>query len=157
NPSWLRYADNLVYLTKDVPEGLQVLQQSQALLQSSGFTLKGEDGPPVHLRAGKAHLLGFLLSHGDGQLRYELDEGAWKGLEQNLERTHETPNPSVLAAQAVQGWLGAYGPAFEGTRREVLERVLDTAAFYGFRELATPEKLWKDWQCSWERWQRCRK
>ena len=102
-------------------------------------------------------MLGFLLSYENGQVVYELDEGAWKGLEQNLEKAHEMPNPSVLAAQAVQGWLGAYGPAFEGTRREVLERVLDTAAFYGFRELATPEKLWKDWQSSWEHWQRCRK
>jgi hypothetical protein len=158
NPSWLRYADNLVYPTRDVPEGLQILQQSKDLLQSSGFTLKGEDGPPVNLKEGQeAHLLGFLLSYRDGQVAYGLDEGAWKGLEQNLERVHGTPNPPVHAAQAVQGWIGAYGPAFEGTRREALERVIGTAAFYGFRELATPEGLWKEWQSSWECWQRRRK
>src|SRR5262249_46240861 len=64
NPSWLRYADNLVYLTKDVPEGLRALHQSRALLRSAGLTLKGEDGPPADLREGQgAHLLGFLLSH----------------------------------------------------------------------------------------------
>lgn len=156
NPSLLRFADNLVYLTKDVPEGFQVLQRSQVLLQSSGLTLKGEDGPPVNLQEGKAQLLGFLLSW-DGQVVYGLDEGAWKGLEQNLERVHELPNPPVHAAQAIQGWLGAYGPAFEGTRREVPERVLRTADRHGFRELATPDKLWKDWQSSWERWQKYRK
>jgi len=149
NPSWLRYADNLVYLTGDVPEGLRALQRSRALLQPSGFTLKGEDGPPVDLREGReAHLLGFLLSYRDGQLAYGLDEGAWTGLKQNLERAHEFPNPPVHAAQAVRGWLGAYGPAFEGTRREVPEQVLRTAASCGFRELATPEKLWKGWRSS---------
>jgi hypothetical protein len=157
NPSWLRYADNLVYLTRDVPEGLQVLQQSQALLQSSGFTLKGEDGPPANLKEGQgAHLLGFLISYRDRQVVYGLDEGAWTGLKQALERSHECPNPSVSATQAIQGWIGAYGPAFEGTRREVPERVLRTAASYGFRELATPEGLWKEWRSSWERWRRCR-
>jgi retron-type reverse transcriptase len=158
NPSWLRYADNLVYLTRDVPEGLRALNQSRALLQTAGLTLKGEDGPPVDLREGQgAHLLGFLLSYEDGRVAYGLDEGAWKGLGQNLEKAHGTPNPSVPAAQAVRGWLGAYGPAFEGTRREVLERVLGTAALYGFRELPTPEELWEDWQSSWEIWRGRRK
>jgi RNA-directed DNA polymerase len=111
NPSvWFRYADNLAYLAGDVPEGLQVLQRSRALLQSSGFTLKGEDGPPVNLREGQeAHLLGFLLSYRDGQVVYGLDEDAWKGLEQNLERCHEMPNPPLSAAQAIQGWVGLMG------------------------------------------------
>jgi retron-type reverse transcriptase len=158
HPSWLRYADNLVYLTRDVPEGLQVLRQSQALLQSSGFTLKGEDGPPVDLREGQeAHLLGFHLCYGGDQVVYGLDEDAWKGLEQSLEKAHELLNPPLCAARVVRGWIGAYGPAFEGTRREVLERVLRTAISHGFRELATPQELWVEWRSSWEDWQRCRK
>jgi retron-type reverse transcriptase len=157
HPSWLRYADNLVYLTRDVPEGLQTLRQSQALLQSSGFTLKGEDGPPVNLQEGKAHLLGFLLSCGGNQVVYGLDDCAWKGLEQSLEKAHELPNPPLCAARVVQGWIGAYGPAFEGTRRKVLERVLGTATSHGFRELATPDELWDEWKSSWEDWRRRRK
>jgi hypothetical protein len=159
NPSvWFRYADNLAYLAGDVPEGLQVLQRSRALLQPAGFTLKGEDGSPVNLREGQeAHLLGFLLSYREGQVVYGLDEDAWKGLEQALGRFHEIPNPPAHAAQAVQGWVGAYGPAFEGTRRDVPERILQTASFYGFQEVGPPEKVWREWQSSWENWQRCRK
>jgi hypothetical protein len=83
--------------------------------------------------------------------------GAWIGLKQNLERSHETPNPPLTAAQAVRGWIGAYGPTFEGTWRWSLERVLEIAAHYGFRELATPEEMWRDWQSSWQRLQRRRK
>jgi hypothetical protein len=157
NPFWLRYADNLVYLTKDVPEGLQALQRSQELLQAAGFTLKGED-PPADLREGKkAPLLGFLISQREGQVAYSLGEDAWKGLKQSLERGHEAPNPPAHALWAVRGWIGAYGPAFESTRTADVERVLCTAAFHGFRELATPDELWKEWQSSWDRWQRRRK
>jgi RNA-directed DNA polymerase len=43
-PSRFRYADNLVYLCRDVPEGNEVLARSQQLLELVGFTLKGEDG-----------------------------------------------------------------------------------------------------------------
>jgi hypothetical protein len=158
NTSWLRYADNLVYLTRDVPEGLEALQRSQELLQPSGFTLKGEDGPPVDLREGQAHLLGFVLSFKDRQMAYGLDEDAWRGLEQSLERAHELPNPPSHAEQAVMGWIGAYGPAFEGTRREASERVLSVTACHGFREvLGSPEKVWQEWQRSWSHWQGRRK
>jgi retron-type reverse transcriptase len=157
-PSWYRYADNLVYLTKDVPEGLQALSQSRALLQSAGFTLKGEDGPPVNLKEGQeAQILGFQVSLKDGQVCYGLGEGAWKGLKQSLEKAHEAQNSPAVALGAMRGWVGAYGVAFESTRTADVERVLQTAAFHGFRELATPEELWKEWQSSWARWQRRRK
>jgi hypothetical protein len=86
-----------------------------------------------------------------------LGETAWRGLERDLGRAHEEFNPPLLAEQAVKGWLAAYGPAFESTRRDVLERVLRIAARHGFREIGSPEELWRVWQSSWECWNRRRK
>ena len=153
NPFWLRYADNTVYPCQDVPEGIQALQFSRALLQPH-FTLKGED-PPVDVRDREAQILGFSISF-KGQVRYGLGKSAWKGLEDNLDKAHLSPNPPGYALQAVRGWVGAYGPAFESTWSPV-EEVLGTAASYGFRELITPKELFEDWQSSWQRWERRRK
>jgi hypothetical protein len=130
-----------------VPEGIQALQSSRALLQP--FTLKGEE-PPVDIREKEAALIGFRISY-DRQVRYKLGEDAWKGLRINLDKAHLSPNPPGYALQAIRGWLGAYGPAFESTWTAV-ERVLRTAASHGFREPATPEELWESWQSSWRRW-----
>jgi hypothetical protein len=156
-PSWFRYADNLVYLTRDVPEGVEILSQSQVLLQTAGFMLKNEDGPPVNLKEGEVQLLGFQLSYRDGVVRYGLGESAWNGLKQDLNKAHQAVNPPVYARSAVRGWINAYGPAFESTRTAGVERILLTAAYSGFRELATLEDLLQDWQSSWERWQKYRK
>ena len=82
---------------------------------------------------------------------YSLGKNAWNGLKQSLELAHQALNPPAYARSAVRGWINAYGPAFEGTWTAV-EQVLQTADLYGFRELATPEELYKDWQSSYERW-----
>ena len=87
---------------------------------------------------------------------YGLGESAWVGLRDNLEKAHKTWNPPAFARSAVRGWIAAYGPALESMWTSV-ERVLSTAASYGFRELATPEELYDDWQYAWQRWTRCRK
>jgi retron-type reverse transcriptase len=128
---WFRYADNLVYLTKDVSEGVQTLRQSQTLLQSAGFTLKGEDGPSVNLKEERAHLLGFQISFDNGQVVYRLGEDAWKGLRSSLDKAHEALNPPVYARSAVRGWINAYGPAFESTYGAEVERVLQLSMVSG--------------------------
>jgi hypothetical protein len=153
SPPRFRYADNLVYACRCVPEGRQVLAQSQRLLEAAGLTLKGEDGPPVDLRqGGHAQLLGFTLSHENGKLRYELGEDAWQKLANNLSTAHEAEDPTDAARLAVRGWIDAYGPAFANRRDDVLDRVLTTAAGYGFREVDEREQLRRRWRTSWCRW-----
>jgi RNA-directed DNA polymerase len=152
-PRPLRYADNLAYLCRSVSEGRQAMAQSQKLLEAAGFTLKGEDGPPVDLRqGGHVQLLGFSLSHENEKLTYKLGRDAWVKLDQNLSKAHEADDPTTAARVAVRGWIDAYGPAFENRRDDVLNRVLTTAAGCGFREIDDRETLQGRWKSAWGRW-----
>ena len=57
----------------------------------------------------------------------------------------------------VDGWVNAYGPAFESKRDDVPLRVLKTAADHGFRETYPPEEVKARWKSSWGRWQSLRR
>jgi hypothetical protein len=156
HPFWYRYADNLVYLCQDVSEGEKMMEKARGLLVKAGFTLKGEDGPPTDLRQGNSvQLLGFTLSlhPQEGHLVLEIGKDAWSGLEQALERAHAEDNPPDTALAVIRGWINAYGPAFEGRWMSTIpQQVLDTATYYGFRELAHPEELKEWWMTSYQSW-----
>jgi hypothetical protein len=149
---YFRYADDLTFLRRSVSEGRQALSQASRLLEKDRFALKGAGG--THdLRAGqKAQLLGFLLSRRDGRLRLQPGRDAWRKLEQALVRAHETVNPTETARLVVNGWVEAYGPAFEDWRVTTLDRLLMTAARLGFRELISLEGLADRCELAWRRW-----
>jgi len=73
-------------------------------------------------------------------------------LEQALVRSHETVNPTEAARLVVNGWVEAYGPAFEDWRVHTLDRLLRTAARLGFREVTSPEGLADQCELAWRRW-----
>jgi hypothetical protein len=153
HPPRYRYADNLVYLCRDVSEGRQALDESRRLLGKAGFALKGENGPPTDLRRGEeAHLLGFNLSRGNGRLGFALGCESWTKLEQRLTAAHETPHPARTAHEVLEGWIASYGPAFESLRDDTLTRVLDTAARHGFREAISREALGEAWRRAGSHW-----
>ena len=85
------------------------------------------------------------------RLTIDLGEGAWSGLQQHLERAHDTPHPEVTAREAVLGWIESCGPAFEVAGSSI-HTILLTAADYGFREIASPDELRERWHTSWRRW-----
>jgi hypothetical protein len=149
---YFRYADDLTFLRRSVSEGHQALSQARRLLEKDRFTLKGVGG--THdLRAGqKAQLLGFLLSRRDGRLHLQPGRDAWKKLEQALVKAHETVNPAEAARTVVNGWVEAYGPAFEDWRATTLDRLLMMAARLGFREVTSPEGLADQCELAWRRW-----
>jgi len=150
HPPWLRYADNLVYLTRSVREGLTAIQEAQNLLSRVGMTLKGTDGPPVDLsqRGSKATILGLSIQLGKGQIHYDLTEEAWTNLKQHLSETHTT----AQALQAIQGWIDSCAPAFEGKpERPVINRILRVLAEVGHRELSH-KRLQRYLQSSRDRW-----
>ena len=150
--SWYRYADNLVYLCRDVREGVEALRRSTSWLGNAGLTLKGEPGVPVDLRqGGQVELLGLSLFRSKNQLRCKPGSGAWSGLEEALGRAvHPRPDPAV-ADLAIKGWIAAYGPALERCERTV-ERILDLAARYGFRELMPAETYRVECGKAFQRW-----
>ena len=135
----MRYADNLVFATRSVTEGHQILNQARRLLRPDGHTLKGENGPPVDLRTGEAQLLGFTLSLRNNRLHLGLGEASWRQLARDLEQTHEAEDPPTAAQRVVESWLTCFGAAFESSGASDLERVYRVAAALGFRELTDPE------------------
>jgi hypothetical protein len=152
-PPWYRYADNVVYLCKGVPEGLQVLDWVGTALGTVGFSLKGEDGPPADLRNGDvAKLLGFTLSLERGTIRYGLAETAWATLEKYLHQAYEADNPPETAVMAINGWLNAFGPALGESRDDILRRVRLIASSVGFRETGPAASLNRTAETSWVRW-----
>jgi hypothetical protein len=142
HPSWFRYADNLVYIGQDVPEGQQALDRARYLLGQAGFALKGSDGPPVNLRQGKkAQLLGLTLSCNDNALHFDLGSNAWSNLEQSLVESHTMNDPTENATKVVRGWVTSYGPTFEKLRTTTLKRIREVTIRHGFRELFSMETL----------------
>ena len=138
NPPWLRYADNLVYLTRSVSEGLAATRQAQDLLTPIGMTPKDTDGPPTDLRqkGQPVEILGFYIRWNKGHLRYGLGEKAWESLAQGLLKAHKASNPPLMAEQVTRSWIAAGGPAFEGRKENpLLSRILWIAHKAGFREI----------------------
>jgi hypothetical protein len=149
---YYRYADDLTFACRSVSGGHQALSRARRLLEQNGFALK--DGADVHdLRNDqRVQLLGFLLSRRDGKLHLQPGRDAWKKLEQALVKSHETANPTEAARMVVDGWVEAYGPAFEDWRVHTLDRLLRTAARSGHREVTSPEGLADQCELAWRRW-----
>jgi hypothetical protein len=149
---FLRYADDLTFACRRVPEANQALSHASRLLEKNGFVLKA--GADVHdLRAGqKAQLLGFLLSRRDGKLCLEPGKHAWTKLELALAKAHETVNPTETAHLVVDGWITSNGPGFADWRVTTLNRLLRMAARLGFREVTSPEGLADRCELAWRRW-----
>jgi group II intron reverse transcriptase/maturase len=136
DPPWARYADNLAYLARDVPEGENILEQARQRLSQIDLELKGQDGPPTDLRTSSAKLLGYRLAWRGGRLELGADEAAWRALRRGLEAAHDEPDPGEAAQQVVLGWAAAFGPALAQNRwpssRTRLVQALTSA---GFREV----------------------
>ena len=158
-PPWFRYADNLAYACRDVPEGNQVLDQVRGLLATAGLELKGADGPPVDLRDGEAQLLGFRLTLGDDRLRRRPGGGAWTKLTRSLEEAHEGPDPPRTARSVVRGWIESHGPAFESKREvaRIVEEIGRIGAMSGFHELDSAEDRQERCSMAYRRWMTFRK
>lgn len=86
HPLYVRYADNLLYLTESASDGRQRLDQARRLL-APAFALKGEGNQPVNLRrqGASADVLGYRLALANSQIRVELGEKAYGGLHQALQ------------------------------------------------------------------------
>jgi Reverse transcriptase (RNA-dependent DNA polymerase) len=110
-----RYADNLVFLSRGVPDGLRALRRARQLLQAQGLELKGQDGPPVNLAnsEGQASLLGFRISRGTNRLQFAIEPQSWNDLEDSLQEAHLSPRPAQTAQSVVRGWVLGSAPAIE--------------------------------------------
>ncbi len=147
-----RYADNLCYLCRSMPEGECVLKEVNRLLVPLEMQLKGEDGVKDLHRGDVAHLMGFSLRWSGNHLCYEVEPNTFDHLRQLLGEAHVTPDPAKAAFQVVLGWVTAYAPAFESG--DVAD-VLTVAVECGFRELPL-NQIQQCQRVACMRWQHCR-
>ncbi len=125
NPVYVRYADNVAWLTKTITEGRDTHQRIQELLlESCSLRLKstqnneGRYGTPVDLAKTPANLLGFQVRLRQGELHCNLEEGAWRELQETLDECHNEPYSTLRAQQVLQGWIQAHGPVFRAAGRQ---------------------------------------
>lgn len=103
DPLWWRYSDNLIYATKSVSKGNQVLARVRHLLKPYGLELKGEDGV-LDIRKGDiAQIMGFALRIEGKRFRIGLTSKALAQLEEYLKEAHRNVNPSQAAHMSVLG------------------------------------------------------
>ena len=159
---WFRYADNLAYLCRSVPEGRQALAHVRRLLSnatppdSAPMQLKGKPGVRDLSAREACPLLGFELRKRAGKLSIEIGKVSWAALGRQLEEAHESARPEVTARHAVMGWIESVGPASEKAESSV-SNILHAAARCGFRELTSREEIRERWYHSWQRWQSLRR
>lgn len=118
---FLRYADNLIFAGRSVPEGTRALGEARQFLHDVGFALKGADIVDLRRQKSEIQILGFRICRcrdPQTQLRLELGQGAWRSLRQQLVRALEAPFPSWVADGVIRGWLCAYGPTFGDSEKE---------------------------------------
>jgi hypothetical protein len=149
---WLRFADDLAYLTREVSEGLGARERAAELLKQVGLTLKGP-GRPVDLReGGLVKLLGLEIRLHKGILRYEIPGESYEELENSLDDAHVAEDPPLTARSAVNGWISYFGPTFEHSADGATERVLSLMKRQGFRGILTGEEIRHQWRRSQQSW-----
>jgi RNA-directed DNA polymerase len=152
HPHWFRYADNLIYLTSDAPEGRHVRRTVQGLLRVIGMALKGTNDVIVNLQQNPMDILGLTLRVANGQVAYAIPETAWETLSEGLLECHQATNPPEAARTAIRGWVEAQGPALENLTEATLARLYRTGLRNGFRELDGPDVLARSAGDAYRRW-----
>jgi hypothetical protein len=62
-------------------------------------------------------------------------------LEGNLGKAHQANDPTKVANTVTKSWITAYGPTFANWRVRTLNRILQTIAMQGFREIGSHEPI----------------
>ena len=157
--SLLRWADDVLILTRTRQEALQAYQDLKQLLLPAGMRLKGTPEEAVHdLRGGaEAVWLGFRFRKAEGGLEVLLTERSWKRLSERLELCHEKDCSSIRAVEAILGWTDAMGPCLPAVNADrAYARVVSLARGLGFDELPPFEGVRRSWHLAYQRWVRCR-
>lgn len=152
---WARYADNLLYMVKNVTDGVKALVLVRQLLKEVGLDLKGtKTGPtvPTDLRVQPVELLGFSLQVREGKVVLDIPDEARKDLREALQQAHRTDDPGKQAKSIIIGWTEACGPAVENRVDTAHQTILDTVRENGFKGIITPEDLFKRLDDSRGRW-----
>jgi hypothetical protein len=155
---YLRYADNLVLVTRTAAEGRDALERMRERLAEVGLTLKGAPGVPCDLTGGEhLDLLGLRLTRTGNALTLEIPHTKWDDLQAKLVATHEEANPITIARTLVIGWILAHAPAFGTNNRkdeETAYRLLNLLRATGHRHALTRAQIARTMRTAATRWEK---
>jgi hypothetical protein len=140
----IRYADDLLILTKGTQDAEFAHAYLESRLRSAGMALKGDRRAAIHdLRTGQpVEWLGIAIRRGPGGLEYRPAERSWETLREDLGIAHTKPESPIRAIETIEGWIGQLGPC----RRfldipETHARIATLAAGLAFEEFPSHESV----------------
>jgi hypothetical protein len=108
----IRYADDLLALTRDQDQAAGAHAHLRSLLTPAGMPLKGDSQTALHdLRTGESiQWIGYRLRIGRDGLEVTPGEKSWNALQTNLELAHTKPDSPIRAIETIEGWIEQQGP-----------------------------------------------
>jgi hypothetical protein len=135
NAAFLRYADNLIVVSRTASDGLQALGLTRRRLSDIGMTLKSNTDDICDLQQTETEILGIRARYEDTALRLAVGETAWDDLACSIRDCHRLENPTRTARETALGWTSAYGPAIEiASEPDAISRIRTMLAIHGFLE-----------------------
>lgn len=134
---WVRYADDIVYLTRTVASGKKTVEYAESQIAERGMHFKPSKNPTVNLRARTIEFLGMTIRVIDGKtVQFEVPKSAVSYLKQRLTEARCGPNPGRAAQKLLEGWVGYFAPV---AYTDVIKSAFQAAREYGFVEVDESE------------------
>ena len=152
-PFWFRYADNLVYLTRDVNEGERVIGHVSALLKKANLAIK-PDRELVDLSDnGSTDILGFRLYQREGVPLFKPMTGYDTKLTNALINCWGNPDPHRSSHHVLAQWINQHAPSFDlGRDACYFKRIVQVASRCDFEpDLARLESCVADAVQRWRK------
>ncbi|WP_339683187.1 reverse transcriptase domain-containing protein [Gimesia maris] len=149
------YADDILLICRSQDDAANAWEKLSKLSREAGLPLKYECHECLAdlQRKKLATWLGYSLRYRNQSFQTKIDKSSWDSLKDSLELAHEKPDSPLLAISIVEGWLSQLGPCFlHENRGDVIQKILDIAAEYGFDELPGTDTLKFIWLQAYARW-----
>lgn len=156
----IRYADDILVLCRSLEEARDSLEAIEAIMTPTGMRFRSTGAEVVRplTTRDSAEWMGFQIRQGKTRLQMSLTEGAWWSLAEMVEIAHEEPLAPVRVWQAIEGWVGQYGPCYRANQvGEFDARIQQIAAQGGFDEIPAVDRLNGLWRQAFGRWMKLRR
>lgn len=156
--SYVRYVDDLAWLTRTEAEGSDIHGHTLQCLAGSQLTLKSTTvhnsplGRPTDLTRDTVQFLGFEISINGDSLQCGLTDDAFQELQEQLNECHRHTNYLQRAQWTLKGWTQAYGAAFGIRTSTYVRRIQSILVDLHFRQLSVEEDLQRMMSEAYSRW-----
>ena len=150
----LRYADDILVVSKDRQEAISADDALRKRLTPSGMLLKHSyEDAVVDIRDQSAEWLGFSLRSVGKKFTIHLAPNAFLKLSRRFSLAHAKCRSAERAQRVLRHWFDQLGPCYRWVDRDaMIQEGLQTANAYGFEELPEAFELKKRWGESKSRW-----